>query len=153
MTAEVLTFGCRLNAYESAVIRDLAGYAAVDGSAAGQPGTVPDTVVVNTCAVTVEAERQCRKAIRRLHRDRPGVRIVATGCAVQLDPAAWAALPPDGRIVANAVTVESEAALIAARARFGGTLSRLSVERLDRIGGLHGYRPAITVTQWLAEKA
>ena len=67
--------------------------------------------------------------------------------------AAWAALPPDGRLVANAVTVESEAALIAARARFGGTLSRLSVERLDRIGGLHGYRPAITVTQWLAEKA
>ena len=67
--------------------------------------------------------------------------------------AAWAALSPYGRLVANAVTVESEAALIAARARFGGTLSRLSVERLDRIGGLHGYRPAITVTQWLAEKA
>ncbi len=66
--------------------------------------------------------------------------------------AAWAALPPDGRLVANAVTIESEAALITARARHGGTLSRLSVERLDRIGGMHGYRPAITVTQWLATK-
>jgi precorrin-6Y C5,15-methyltransferase (decarboxylating) len=65
---------------------------------------------------------------------------------------AWAALPPDGRLVANAVTVETEAALLAARARLGGTLSRLSVERLDRIGGMHGYRPAITVTQWQAVK-
>jgi len=66
--------------------------------------------------------------------------------------AAWAALPSDGRLVANAVTIESEAALLAARAKLGGTLSRLSVERLDSIGGLHGYRPAITVTQWLAVK-
>lgn len=65
---------------------------------------------------------------------------------------AWAALPSDGRLVANAVTVELEAALLSARTRLGGTLSRLSVERLDRIGGMHGYRPAITVTQWLATK-
>jgi len=65
---------------------------------------------------------------------------------------AWAALPSDGRLVANAVTIETEAALLAARARLGGTLSRLSVERLDRIGGMHGYRPAITVTQWHAVK-
>lgn len=65
---------------------------------------------------------------------------------------AWAALPSDGRLVANAVTVELEAALLSARTRHGGTLSRLSIERLDRIGGMHGYRPAITVTQWLATK-
>jgi len=65
---------------------------------------------------------------------------------------AWSALPSDGRLVANAVTVESEAALLAARTRLGGTLSRLSIERLDRIGGMHGYRPAITVTQWTATK-
>ncbi len=104
MTAEVLTFGCRLNAYESAVIRDLAGRAMMDGPAAGQP----DTVVVNTCAVTAEAERQCRKAIRRLHRDRPGVRIVATGCAVQLDPAAWAALPGVDRVLGNAEKLRPE---------------------------------------------
>ena len=65
---------------------------------------------------------------------------------------AWAALPPDGRLVANAVTIESEAALLAAHTRLGGTLTRLSVERLDRIGRMHGYRPAMTVTQFVAVK-
>ncbi len=89
MTVETLTFGCRLNTYESAVIQDLA---------AGQS----ETIVVNTCAVTAEAERQCRKAIRRAHRDRPEARIVVTGCAVQLDPAAWAALPGVDRVLGNA---------------------------------------------------
>jgi precorrin-6Y C5,15-methyltransferase (decarboxylating) len=66
--------------------------------------------------------------------------------------AAWAALPPDGRIVANAVTLETEAALIDARARLGGTLLRLSLERLDAVGTMHAYRPAMTVTQWSAVK-
>lgn len=66
--------------------------------------------------------------------------------------AAWAALSPDGRLVANAVTIESEAALMAAHTRLGGTLTRLSVERLDRIGRMHGYRPAMTVTQFVAVK-
>ena len=88
MTIEILTFGCRLNTYESAVIQELA---------AGES----DTIVVNTCAVTAEAERQCRKAIRRAHRDRPDARIVVTGCAVQLDPAAWAALPGVDRVLGN----------------------------------------------------
>ncbi len=89
MTVEVVTFGCRLNIYESAVIQ---------GLAAGQD----DVVVVNTCAVTAEAERQCRKAVRRAHRDRPKARIVAIGCAVQLNPAAWAALPGVDRVLGNA---------------------------------------------------
>jgi len=66
--------------------------------------------------------------------------------------AAWDALRPDGRLVANAVTVETEAALLAARARLGGTLLRLSVERLDAVGTMHVYRPAMPVTQWLAVK-
>ncbi len=66
--------------------------------------------------------------------------------------AAWAALPADGRIVANAVTVETEAALLAARARLGGTLLRLSLERLDAVGTMHAFRPAMTVTQWSAAK-
>jgi precorrin-6Y C5,15-methyltransferase (decarboxylating) len=65
---------------------------------------------------------------------------------------AWAALKPDGRLVANAVTIETEAALLAARARLGGTLLRLSVERLDAVGAMHAFRPAMTVTQWLAVK-
>jgi precorrin-6Y C5,15-methyltransferase (decarboxylating) len=66
--------------------------------------------------------------------------------------AAWDALRPDGRLVANAVTIETEAALIAAHARLGGTLSRLSVERLDAVGTMHAYRPAMTVTQFVAGK-
>ncbi|MGE0226205.1 MAG: tRNA (N(6)-L-threonylcarbamoyladenosine(37)-C(2))-methylthiotransferase MtaB [Acetobacteraceae bacterium] len=88
MTVEVLTFGCRLNAYESEVMR---------GHAAG----LADTVIVNTCAVTGEAERQARQAIRRLARERPGARIVVTGCAAQIDPAGWAALPGVDRVLGN----------------------------------------------------
>lgn len=88
MTVEVQTFGCRLNAYESEVIRTLA---------AGQSGLV----VINTCAVTAEAERQCRAAVRRAHRDRPDARIVVTGCAAQINPAAWAVLPGVHRVLGN----------------------------------------------------
>ncbi len=67
--------------------------------------------------------------------------------------AAWAALPMDGRIVANAVTVETEAVLVAAQARLGGTLLRLALSRLDSVGPMHAFRPAMTVTQWVATKA
>jgi threonylcarbamoyladenosine tRNA methylthiotransferase MtaB len=85
---EIITFGCRLNAYESEVMR---------GHAAGQD----DLVVVHTCAVTGEAEHQARRAIRRVARERPGARIVVTGCAAQIDPAAWAALPGVHRVLGN----------------------------------------------------
>ena len=88
MSSDVLTFGCRLNAYESEVMRGLSA-------------SVPDTVIVNTCAVTAEAERQARQAIRRLARERPEARIVVTGCAAQIDPAAWAALPNVQRVLGN----------------------------------------------------
>jgi len=88
MSAEVLTFGCRLNAYESEVMRSLASEAT-------------DTVVVNTCAVTAEAERQAKQTIRRLAREKPGTAIVVTGCAAQIDPASWAALPGVTRVLGN----------------------------------------------------
>src|SRR6185437_16727238 len=80
VTVEIVTFGCRLNAYESEVMR-------------GHAAALSDTVIVNTCAVTAEAERQARQAIRRAVREQPGARIVVTGCAVQIDPAAWRDLP------------------------------------------------------------
>ena len=86
--AELVTFGCRLNAYESAVIAD---------QAAGL-----DAIVVNTCAVTHEAEQQARQAIRRAAREQPGRPIVVTGCAAQIAPAAWAALPGVTRVVGTA---------------------------------------------------
>ena len=92
---EVLTFGCRLNAYESEAMR---------GLAAG----LPETVVVNTCAVTAEAERQARQAIRRAARERPGVPIVVTGCAAQIAPERWAALPGVERVLGNAEKLRPE---------------------------------------------
>jgi threonylcarbamoyladenosine tRNA methylthiotransferase MtaB len=85
---EVLTFGCRLNTYESEVMR---------GHAAG----LDDTIIVNTCAVTAEAERQARQAIRRAHRERPQARIVVTGCAAQISPQSWASLPGVSRVLGN----------------------------------------------------
>ncbi|NVN42138.1 bifunctional cobalt-precorrin-7 (C(5))-methyltransferase/cobalt-precorrin-6B (C(15))-methyltransferase, partial [Ameyamaea chiangmaiensis] len=66
--------------------------------------------------------------------------------------AAWEALRPGGRCVANAVTLEGEAALIGIHTARGGTLLRLGVERLGPVGGLHAFRPAMTVTQWVAIK-
>ncbi len=66
--------------------------------------------------------------------------------------AAWAALRPDGRLVVNAVTVETEATLLAAQARLGGTLTRIGIERLGMLGGRRGFRPAMTVTQFVAVK-
>jgi len=91
VTVEVLTFGCRLNAQESAVMRDLVVQA---GHGAG-------TILVNTCAVTAEAEAQARQAIRRAARDNPGARILVTGCAAQIAPDAWAALPGVARVIGN----------------------------------------------------
>ncbi len=87
---EILTFGCRLNAFESEVIRRRAGEAGLR-----------DAVIVNTCAVTAEAERQVRQAIRRAHRAAPARRIIVTGCAAQLDPARYAALPEVDRVIGN----------------------------------------------------
>ena len=88
---DVVTFGCRLNAYESEAIR---ARAAADGLA--------DAVVFNTCAVTNEAVRQARQAIRKARRERPGARVIVTGCAAQIDPAAFAAMPEVDLVLGNA---------------------------------------------------
>jgi len=95
MTVDILTFGCRLNTYESEVMR---------GHAAG----LDDTIIVNTCAVTAEAERQARQAIRRAHRERPEARIVVTGCAAQIDPDRWASLPGVARVLGNTEKLRAE---------------------------------------------
>ena len=105
MTLEILTFGCRLNAFESEVIR---GHAAGLHAGGLHAGGLADTIVVNTCAVTAEAERQCRRAIARAHRDRPTARIVVTGCAAQIDPARWAALPGVHRVLGNVEKLQAE---------------------------------------------
>ena len=97
MPVETLTFGCRLNTVESEVMR---ARAAVDGR---------DRIVVNTCAVTVEAGRQARKAIRRLARARPEAEIVVTGCGVEVETAAYAAMPEVARLVGNGEKLRPEA--------------------------------------------
>ncbi|HEY4030408.1 MAG TPA: tRNA (N(6)-L-threonylcarbamoyladenosine(37)-C(2))-methylthiotransferase MtaB [Caulobacteraceae bacterium] len=88
---EVVTFGCRLNAYESEAIR---ARAAEDG--------LTGAVVFNTCAVTAEAVRQARQAIRKARREQPGARVIVTGCAAQIDPAAFAAMPEVDLVLGNA---------------------------------------------------
>ena len=86
---QVITLGCRLNAAESEAMRALA---------AGED----DLVIVNSCAVTNEAVRQTRQAIRRAKRARPGARVVVTGCAAQVEPETFAAMPEVARVVGNA---------------------------------------------------
>ncbi len=88
MTTEILTFGCRLNAFESEVIRS-------------HTAQLADTLVVNTCAVTGQAERDARRAIARAHREQPERRIVVTGCAAQIAPERWAGLAGVTRVLGN----------------------------------------------------
>jgi threonylcarbamoyladenosine tRNA methylthiotransferase MtaB len=97
MSLDVITFGCRLNTYESEVIRNAAARAGVD-----------DAIVVNTCAVTAEAVRQARQSIRRLKRERPGARIVVTGCAAQTEPQRFAAMPEVAAVLGNAEKLRAE---------------------------------------------
>jgi threonylcarbamoyladenosine tRNA methylthiotransferase MtaB len=87
---EIITFGCRLNSFESEIIRDHAKAAGLD-----------DLVVVHTCAVTAEAERQARQAIRRARRARPHARIVVTGCSAQIRPEAYATMAEVDQVVGN----------------------------------------------------
>ena len=97
-TPDIITFGCRLNAYESEVMRRHATAAGAD----------TDLVIVNTCAVTAEATRQARQAIRRARRQRPDARIVVTGCAAQIDPDGFAAMPEVDRVLGNQEKLEAE---------------------------------------------
>jgi len=90
MSVDVVTFGCRLNVYESEVIRRAAAGA-----------DLADTVVVNTCAVTSQAVKQARQSIRKIKRERPDTRIVVTGCAAQTEPAAFANMPEVDRVLGN----------------------------------------------------
>ena len=94
---EIVTFGCRLNAFESEIIRDHVG-------AAG----LTDTIVFNTCTVTAEAERQARQAIRKARRKRPGARIIVTGCAAQIDPLRFGAMEEVDQVLGNTEKLRAE---------------------------------------------
>src|ERR1700760_1897154 len=98
MSVEIVPFGCRLNAFESEVI-------AREADNAG----LADTVVINSCAVTNEAVAQARESIRRLKRERPGTRIVVTGCAAQTQSQMFAAMAEVDRVVGNDDKMRAEA--------------------------------------------
>src|SRR5215471_11818060 len=98
MSVEVITFGCRLNAFESEVI-------AREAERAG----LSDTIVINSCAVTNEAVAQARQSIRRLKRERPAWRIVVTGCAAQTQAQMFAAMAEVDRVIGNVDKMRSEA--------------------------------------------
>ncbi|MDT8343676.1 MAG: tRNA (N(6)-L-threonylcarbamoyladenosine(37)-C(2))-methylthiotransferase MtaB, partial [Thermohalobaculum sp.] len=84
------TFGCRLNAYETQAMTDLAAEAGLGNA-----------VVVNTCAVTAEAVRQARQQIRKLRREHPDATLIVTGCAAQTEAQTFAAMPEVDRVIGN----------------------------------------------------
>ena len=84
------TLGCRLNAYETEAMKELAANAGVSGA-----------VVVNTCAVTAEAVRKAKQEIRRLRRENPDATLIVTGCAAQTEPETFAAMPEVSRVIGN----------------------------------------------------
>src|ERR1700720_4749380 len=98
MSVDIVTFGCRLNAFESEIIR-------VEAERAG----LTDTMVINSCAVTNEAVAQARQSIRRLKRERPSARIVVTGCAAQTQAEMFAAMAEVDRVVGNDDKMRREA--------------------------------------------
>jgi threonylcarbamoyladenosine tRNA methylthiotransferase MtaB len=98
MSVDVVTFGCRLNAFESEVIRREA-----------EDAGLADTIVINSCAVTNEAVAQARQSIRRLKRERPAARIVVTGCAAQTQPDMFAEMAEVDRVIGNDEKVRGDA--------------------------------------------
>ncbi len=98
MSNQIVTFGCRLNAYESEAIRARAAEAGLR-----------DAVIVNTCAVTAEAVRQSRQTIRRQRRERPDAKIIVTGCAAQIEPQTYAAMTEVDRILGNTEKLDASA--------------------------------------------
>jgi threonylcarbamoyladenosine tRNA methylthiotransferase MtaB len=94
---EIVTFGCRLNTYESEVMRTHAENAGLD-----------DAIIFNTCAVTKEAERQARQAIRRARRKSPNARIIVTGCSAQIDPETYGGMEEVDQVIGNDLKLKAE---------------------------------------------
>lgn len=103
---KVITFGCRLNIYESQVIHDLLKKSGTE-----------NTIVMNTCAVTAEAERQAFQAIRRTRRENPNHKIIVTGCAAQINPEKFASLSDVDQVIGNQEKMKLESFLPSASSR------------------------------------
>jgi threonylcarbamoyladenosine tRNA methylthiotransferase MtaB len=94
---EIVTFGCRLNTYESEVMRTHA-----------KDAGLKDAIIFNTCAVTKEAERQARQAIRKARRNNPDAKIIVTGCSAQIDPDSYANMPEVNQVIGNDLKLQAE---------------------------------------------
>ncbi|MCO5091143.1 tRNA (N(6)-L-threonylcarbamoyladenosine(37)-C(2))-methylthiotransferase MtaB [Bosea sp. (in: a-proteobacteria)] len=120
MTLEVVTFGCRLNSVESEALR-------LRAEAAG----LKHAAIVNSCAVTAEATRQARQAVRRLKREEPGRPVIITGCAAQIETARFAAMPEVGRVLGNDEKLKSESWAALARSNSLGHADAAAADKLD----------------------
>jgi threonylcarbamoyladenosine tRNA methylthiotransferase MtaB len=118
MSVKVISFGCRLNTFESEVAKKLAEEAGLDGA-----------VIVNTCAVTAEAVRQARQAIRKVRREQPGAKIIVTGCAAQIEPGTFAEMNEADHVIGNAEKTSAATFLDIA----GGALARVKVNDIGSV--------------------
>ncbi len=118
MTIDVITFGCRLNMLESETMRRRAAEAGLT-----------DAILVNTCAVTSEAVRQARQAIRKARRDHPEKRIVVGGCAAQIDPDTFAAMPEVDRLLGNIEKLDAASYVSDQRIRVGDIMTARAAGR------------------------
>jgi threonylcarbamoyladenosine tRNA methylthiotransferase MtaB len=129
MSVEVVTFGCRLNAFESEVIARKAERAGLD-----------QTIVINSCAVTNEAVAQARQSIRRLKRERPDARIVVTGCAAQTQAAMFADLDEVDRVIGNDDKMRSGAWQDARAAFDAGEAGKIAVSDIMAVRDMAPHR-------------
>jgi threonylcarbamoyladenosine tRNA methylthiotransferase MtaB len=122
------TLGCRLNAYETEAMKELAAAAGVEGA-----------VVVNTCAVTAEAVRKAKQEIRRLARDNPGAPVIVTGCAAQTEPETFAAMPEVTRVIGNHEKMQAETWAGLRRADFIGQTEKVQVDDIMSVRETAGH--------------
>jgi threonylcarbamoyladenosine tRNA methylthiotransferase MtaB len=108
--SEIVTFGCRLNAYESEAIR-------------ARTAGLENAIIFNTCAVTAEAVRQSRQAIRKARRANPAAKIIVTGCAAQTEPDTYAAMGEVDLVLGNAEKLETKNYFIKERVRVNDIMS------------------------------
>ena len=138
MSLEVVTFGCRLNAVESEVIRREAGSAGV-----------VDAVVINTCAVTGEAVKQARQTIRKIRRERPDAKIVVTGCAAQTDPKIFGEMAEVDHVLGNEEKLDAAhwAKLGVSEKIVVGDIMAVTETALHRIDSIAGHTRAFLQVQ------
>ena len=122
------TLGCRLNAYETEAMKELAAAAGVEGA-----------VVVNTCAVTAEAVRKAKQEIRRLARENPGAPVIVTGCAAQTEPDTFAAMPEVTRVIGNHEKMQAETWTSLRSADFIGQTEKVQVNDIMSVKETAGH--------------